>query len=1726
MIKRIILIVVPVLLIVSLLFFFGYQYQQSLYGSFPLDGHIITHNSNEEVERYYFKSGTRYKKVNNQKVVFDNTDQEEVSVPKDTFLHYSNGSIATLKKAVILDLNTLNDTVFKYYSIFDETILEKRNNNYVVSDQDLAFDSFVIKISSNKYLFVADKMTLKIGDEERNLEDTYLEITFFDGNITRLENQELSLQNVDSNMTLEIGNVTLDIQNHNLYYDSVNKLNLNEITIDSDDNIEIPKTNDNTKLEDNKDDTDNTDENNENARPNDPFEGIHNGIIDTDQDTTEEIVEENARLKDPEFTVTSLEVGPYSIRSEIEITDQENLLDGDLNVKIIEADTNRIVYQNKEASGLTYLEIEVETLMPDTNYILVVNSDYLKNEVTYNRDFVQKTFVTEPIGINFSKDYATTSMLAIDVSKSDYSDVKSVSVTLKDGEQIIGERPVSFDDVMSTTVYFDNLTHNKAYQVELSNFVYENSIVSDALTLEKEFKTLKRKPTFGKPSFTIDKKNGEFILSLTSVKDLDNGISSYRYEIYDARTIESNSSPLQVVERSKNGSVEISVDNDVIERGVPYVYKVVAIFNDNDKDYEYETDYSEVMKLDGVEFPTVRFEQSNVTFERIEGNIIITDSGGTINLDDGKVITITYQDSVGNINTITTSGNLRIPFSVNNLRANETYNISIYATVNLQDGNPAIDNCYIGSVVVKTKEPDPFTLRYSINDENITKAFSITAQLGSQEGVDTSLEANTLTGLRFNIYSGRNTNGTLIKSVRKVDRDLDYYASDLQTEYYDNSFEIDPALFGLRNQDMTSEYYTIEVTGAYDYTDFENDLPINNNIITVKTNGFVPDLPTDPSNAIEVNVIRNKDAGDKYREELNPETIVGYQIKAGYDNSKRYAKSITYQLHDAKTGEVIDTLEYKIPEDGSVNYVEFYLKDGTAYDVIDKDFRRGNSYYFTYTASLDLNFDGVVDTIYPTNNVVLKSKVITPEKQEPIFLIYLSTSKEGEVIYKYHFEDVDNVVIDNKLYYKIDNVLKGSLNVQTCSEDEYRNLQFVSLNSGYFEMYFEEALVKQEEIFEKDLVSQYYESSYTPSVGNYHLSLETNHILITLLDYQTNSSFYNRVTSARMVFKADSKTITKDNLLIDNGIITVDLADLEEFLGKEITTELYLSYDNGLGGFESANDRVALQTVKTEDQESYYYVLDRDLDLNISDVANGSLFSKEFNLKEKTLTVKDLITEKERIIEFDIDSRGISQNYEYFNVKNLSEVSVSSDGSNSFSFDVIIPGVSLTNAVGELNIKPTLITANARIVLYGSTASTIKDNKIYLELYETNENATTSTYLKTMEIDADSLNREVVIEDLQAKTYYYFKLYAYIKTGDEYVKMQLYDVDAKTNIRNYYFKTLSEIGITDIEATYTASSYEKRNLKLTYELDEIVGYDRLEYSIYKVITNENSEESYELLDMEIAPDTIFKNSMTKYIPIPVDCGFETGYSYYIVITPYTTIELNGEETEIKLDNQGVIKYDFQQLYMPYIGISSTIYSNDAIEYRINVLDYQKVIVGGVYQVSFYDSSGNDITPSEYKNKEYSINTVNNRFTLSGLKQGEKYLLRVTCTLDRYNNSSLVNPYEKNYQTTLIDTEGINIGDVYASTNLEDQTKINLQFYNSYKLTSIDTIRYSIYNTSGFSIDNTAEFVPTLETVGDVSFYTLTLQDNITTYGLYYIQVQFLKDGKVISEQSLEYRYIN
>ena len=133
-------------------------------------------------------------------------------------------------------------------------------------------------------------------------------------------------------------------------------------------------------------------------------------------------------------------------------------------------------------------------------------------------------------------------------------------------------------------------------------------------------------------AYEINKRDGNFKLTLSTVEDPDSGIQGYTFEIYDTRNTDDE--PVKTIESSSPETL-LEID-DVIQRNVGYYYKVIVDFYDNEKYCTFESEASNVFTMDGVEFPSVRFEETEVTFERIEGTIRISDNGNTIDEENDE----------------------------------------------------------------------------------------------------------------------------------------------------------------------------------------------------------------------------------------------------------------------------------------------------------------------------------------------------------------------------------------------------------------------------------------------------------------------------------------------------------------------------------------------------------------------------------------------------------------------------------------------------------------------------------------------------------------------------------------------------------------------------------------------------------------------------------------------------------------------------------------------------------------------------------------------------------------------------------------------------------------------------------------------------------------------------------------------------------------------------------
>lgn len=1780
--KKMFFIIVSVLLMIVATVYTGINIQKKSEKSFTKSGYILNGtsasenekdaDSNENSIKYYFGEETTYKNTINDNVEFKDTNGKTVKVPEASFIHYEDDSIGLLKKGVILNLEDVGKDVPIYYNLFEGTILQYSSGTYKVDNlgKELKFKEFVVRVSDNKYLLVSNDIKLKLDDNTTtNIKSNYVEISIIEEGIARIENQDATYQTVATDASISIGDISLNLDNGYFFKNEEPIINLNSMIIDSDDNIDItPIQEIKDKIEKEKEEEEKEKNPGGNNNGNGSGgSGDASGGAEGEEGSaaggfigSETEVEENT-LTLPTASLSDVEVSANAFQGTITINDPDSIITGSTYTSIVENSSGRIVYEKETDAGIYTVDVFAESLLPETSYSLVSNIHYLKNEIEYTMDVVQQLFVTSSIGIGIEKDYYSYSELAFRVKIDDYSKVKSADVKLVSTTgEVLDVQPVT--DVTAKVpeglfLSFSGLNSNTKYSIVVDNILYEDTVVADEYNLEISAKTLKAKPSMGAPSFSIDKKNGLFTLKLENMVDTSNGVEQYIYELYDARTLSDNPQPVVTIEKGNLASIDIPVDGETIQRAVPYAYKVKALFYDNEKYIEYTTGYSNNMQMDGVTAPSVSWEvdeeNGGITFERINGFIRITDPAGTI--DYNSPMTVMYTNSIGtSISRTYTTGNAIIPFNENNLRANETYTISLYASVNLMDDNPAIDNFHVGSVIVKTEPTKKIDVLYNINSD-VTEAFSVNCKLLNVNGADNTLEASTLSELTFLLYDGSSNTGTVVKRIRKVDRDERYYYSTLKEDYYDNTFTITPSFFNLNNADLKSEYYTIQIIDAKDYTDFKNDIPLSNSVVTVQVNGFVEDPKPEDKEWFSNVIIRNKDAGayGKYDKNLDSQTIVGIKVSANFDNTKRYGVNLNYYVWDYTAGEEgkyevtsqRQTVTFKA--DGTIDPVYYWFEKGTPDSTDDQEdgkLHRGHIYKFSFVGGLDLNKDGEVDTRYPVSegNVLLSGEFKIP-KQSPKILMYPSTSDSTSFTIKYTLEDEDYALHGSSLSAVLADEAGTTLgkNTQSVVETtEYKTLKFTDFGNkeGYLSIVADVASYKGLEPAKQTYINQYFTKEYALPTINYSFTDAVNRILISIDNYDSIAQHIAHIAALKLTFTCEGNTIVKDFVKLNGDNAVVDMYELADFMGKPISMRVEAYYDDNTVGWDPKSEYVALQSVRDVYGGGTYFTLNQNNFLVESDIARGSIYSLSLNTESKKYVLSQMGTMSKYSFDMEPQKGGIRSNGQYFNLKNLKLKELNNSGSNdTFTFYQITPGISLENDDGILDISPAIKSVAFKAEVFGFGSTNIKDSKIFVQLSYTDD---VGSYLTSAgdpyEFTLDQINSGVCeLDNLKPGTNYAMQFFAYVNNGQGgYTYTQLYDLDDNSENRIYFFRTLLSVGISNIKASYYARSYDEKNILLYYDLDRIMGYDKIEYKIYKQTVNPTTlQHEYVPVDIEIEPDVGFKYEMVKHIPCGPGSVFDFGSTYKIEIIPYAQSSLDGEW--VALDEKiGEYTYNLRKLRNPYIGVTSSLYNGastvegTSLEFKVTFYDVDKVVVDGTYSIELYEILagnvlGNPIS-TPYDGKVYKNSSTRRSFIMDGLEENKSYMLRINYLLDSKNKNE---PVSKTYDyvAKALSPDAITVGTISAVPNAINKNRIDLNFTNSSKIKEITNLRYSLFNSlDGTSFDNDIKFELTQKTVSGTTVYSITLPDALTSQGVYVLQLQFIAEDQIVEEQIIDYSY--
>ena len=1060
------LIVILVIFVVFLLGFGSLAFIQNNNSgkSFSTDGYILIPEksslSGDANTQYYFAKGTKYEMKYPKKLTFRDTESNQVSIDSSVFVHYNDGGLSAFSKGVIVDLNDLDKTRIQYYGLSADTKIEKTGNNYILlnRNESMKLNDFIWKIDQNKYLITSDSIEVNYSKENIKTYSSYIELTYYDSGIVRIMTQEGTWQTIASDCQATLANgTTIQLAKKVVSSNGGVHFSLNEMVIDSDDNIEIISdtasnvvpTFDIVTI----DGTDGEDGNNgetgeSGSTGSSGTNGAHgatgangnsgqtaqsgnagdagitgasgnngtnggngaSGISgnsgangqDGDDNSTIHTSNPNSETKVvlPVFQVNRMDVKSHSVQAKINLLDEESRMDvtKQVFIALIDNGTGKEVYTTYEDASLTEYDVTCNTLTPNTEYTLQISASYIVNNVSYEKEFLSKTFNTDALGIAVKQVAATSSSFTFVVNKKDYSDVSIGDLQLLDADgNVVVTKSIAITEASSKegdTVEFDGLHSNQTYILRLANLqLTSDSNLVVASEKVDDYKTLKETPIIGEPIYIVNQRDSSFQCALSSVNDKEKGIVSYSYELY-TQVREENAKPVKTITTKNNETVSFMVDGTTIQRGIGYQFRVVVEFYDNKKTVKLSSGFSEGFSMEGSVFPTVSFQQETTYPDQVNGVVMIQTNGANLIINESKPLKLELTSSVGvsdtlkitDYNALTVENNLiTIPYNLDQLKADTNYVLSVYGTIDLNDGLGEQYNL-IGSTIAVSRETSTF--QANIQDDSSDAAntsLNFKFQLRYEEDEAHQYDANIIRSVKVNLYNTNDVDNissmtpiasTIVNASTSSGGDNNAFLDEIYNEDDSNFYEMNEKNFtGLDLGQITTDQYVVELEYAADGTEFPNKIMTNHNAAVLRKKKTVPSLDEiNLTDGLTIKTIRNADYalyasyGAEYDSDLPDDAIIGYDLQAKYPNDDGLAEEFYYyafrstdydhanQDFDALYNNQWVATQTKTVVGQIVPKAVFLFGKKEA-----KEMERGNKYYFTYRVKLN---DSVGDNFY------------------------------------------------------------------------------------------------------------------------------------------------------------------------------------------------------------------------------------------------------------------------------------------------------------------------------------------------------------------------------------------------------------------------------------------------------------------------------------------------------------------------------------------------------------------------------------------------------------------------------------------------------------------------------------------------------------------------------------------------------------------------------------------
>ena len=1577
-----------------------------------------------------FGENTSYRMNLNEKIVFSGDSGEIYEVNQDSFIHYSDGSIALLKNGAFVDVKSINEDIVPYYNITNKSLIKYKDGGYEIKNGDdlLYFEDILLRVSDNKYLIAGKNVAVRLPGVDGLIRGNYFEVTLIENGV------------------LHLNETTIDLSSGSVIYKGEVRLNISEVTIDGNENIYIapePTTTTTTTTT--------------TTKPSGGGNG--NGSGSGSGNETPEPIDPPS---DDEVSVelVQLTVTVRGMRAIMQLNNPSKI-QGEIEASIVETKSGNTILNSKpDITESGYLEVETDTLKNNTNYMLIIRE--VKNNGDF-REYLQRVFTTENFGVTLQKVMISDTDIVYNVLFAENSTINKALFALYDEHGNLVENSTVEVTKENNTLSYDS---NDGIQ---SNTIYTLKAIrlgvdeNEAGYITKTIKTLKKKPVYRSEDLPrVQETEDGFVLTIpdSSINDPDNAITSYTFKVYAEANIED---PIYVSDAQPARALNLAMGTNGISNNVNYIYKAIIEYNDNEKIRQIETGYSSKFRSSGV---SVVFTQYNTTdFDTIRGEIKLIDPDcrvpmpGRVGCSGTNNFQLHVEGVINKeINFVPSNEDntfIAQNIEISNLKANTNYMMYLLGDMYVKNDDLTVGGDYI--LATSTIIGNPFSastvnvdsLRVVKKSDNastfetpINTTISLISNSSSAVFID---KVKTLTVKLYRKDASSNTEqiGNTINLTNAQIKDL----------LFNKDYVITNKFFGIDNLDALKEVastpdnwiysnYLIEFSDAYNVPLLEIDvnsteIEIQDRIIETNISAsfllkYYAENRDNPNIDVETIAYANVPDNETYART----TVAGYRLSV--TNYIDNIKDILRQYYGITgTENNWDYIYYIYGIDGSIIYTsprtknqiyDFYLEDENI-----PNYDRGSSYHFGFQIATS-------DSVYPQeiveNNEDNEIVWFNPTRENPIIELatYNSTPNSITFIYKIT-KDLDDAFYGNTIYLQSNgsNVSEGTIS----KNDNYQFVTFEGLQNGtvYSLVYRQKnERVDTAQTFMTISKGSFYFDGYYTLTSDYTLSYnDTGNRLAVIID-NANMLIRGMAYSVRIVASNVTKefVFTKGDLTAcvndEKNCLIINYADIEELQGTNAVVNVSGYYDTGIMGLAAAGDYYVFKT----DSNSAYLRVDQAGRAYDNAIYPDGLYNYVFSLNagKYNATITNLLsnynwtttnTPKTYELSFRTGPGGAAFGNTYSYNPKVVEPVVLSTNNNNFYFSSIIP---MVNTNYEQKIDEIKINAN----LSGLTKTIVNnefagnDKRIYIELYQ-NADFTGLVDTKYVNMDLDDLGKTMSFNftGLKPDTTYYYKVFGNIlNSSNVYAKTEIYDYTS-TGVLETRLKSAKTLGASDIlssidayyESTSTNQQYANRNITIETKFINTDNF-RLQY----LVTDENEAG---VLDTKNVNSEDVLSTLTLNYDI-TSSNFKFGNSgYNLKITAYTA-----SNDELILYNDAFIPHlkdetSITELREPEFSVTnletSVVDGKYVISFNINANDADKVLTNAEYNVTLFSlDENNDRNPAVIEKNHASspvvlnnhTGTQNTKLYYEGLDANTYYYIEVSGSIYR-NNASLSNP---------------------------------------------------------------------------------------------------------------------